>query len=125
MHFFEFTVSTMSNDRKVLELLRDFRERGLQNLMSNPPCEEASPAPKQPMQIRSTRKKFKVELHSKWNEERYNPLGKTQEDHEMYPPGPAEWRHVVCLMQNYSGMQSQGHHLLRTQSCDGQTFDRT
>ena len=110
MHFFEFTVSTMSNDREVQELLREFRERGLQNLLSNPPCEEASPARKQPMQIRSNRKKFKVEVHSKWNEERHNPSGNTQED-------PEEWRHVVCLMQNYSGMQTKGHCLLRTQSC--------
>ena len=107
----------MSNDREVQELLREFRERGLQNLMSNPPYKEVSPAPKQSMQIRSTRKKFKAEVLSKWNKERHNSSKKTQEDPEMYPPGPAEWRHVVCLMQNYSGMQSQGHRLLRTQSC--------
>ena len=98
MHFFQFTVSTMSNDCEVQELLREFRERGLQNLMSNPPCEEAFPVPKQPMQIRSTRKKFKAEVCSKWNEERHNSSGKTQEDPEMYPPGPTEWRHAVCLM---------------------------
>ena len=96
----------MSNDREVQELLREFRERGLQNLMSNPPCEEASLAPKQPMQIRSTRKKFKAEVRSKRNEERHKPSGKTLEDPEIYPPGSAEWRHAVCLMQNYSGMQS-------------------
>ena len=107
----------MSNDHEVQELSREFRERGLQNLMSNPSCKEASLAPKKPMQIRSNRKKFKVEVHSKRNEERHKPSGKTSEDPEMYPPGLAKWRHAVCLMKKYIGMQSQEPRLLRTQSC--------
>ena len=36
--FLSFTVQSMSADRKVQELLREFRQRGLQNLMSNPPA---------------------------------------------------------------------------------------
>ena len=59
--------------------------------MSNPPasapCEETPPTLTQPMQTRSTRKKFKVEFHSKWNEERHKPSGKTPEDPVMNPLG--------------------------------------
>ena len=58
--------------------------------MSNPPCEEMFPALKQPMQTRSTRKKFKVEICSKRNEERHKPSGKTPEDPEMNPAGSVE-----------------------------------
>ena len=98
----------MSTDREVQELLREFRERGLQNLMSTPPAsaprEETSLALNQPMQTRSTRKKFKAEVRSKRNKERHKPSGKTSKDPEMYPPGSVEWRHVVCLMQKYIGM---------------------
>ena len=81
----------MSADREVQELLREFRQRGLQNLMSNPPAsaphEEIPPVPSQPMQTRSTRKKFKVEFRSKRNKERHKPSGKTPEDPVMNPPG--------------------------------------
>ena len=79
----------MSADREVQELLREFRQRGLQNLMSNPPASapyEVTPlALNQPMQTRSTRKKFKVEVRSKRNEERQKP-----KDPAMHPPGSAE-----------------------------------
>ena len=114
------TIDSMLADREVQELLREFEQRGLQNLMSTPPasapCEETPPALTQPMQTRSTRKKFKPEVRSKRNEDRHKPSGKTLEDPEMYPPGSVEWRHVVCLMQKYIGMQSQEPRLLRTQS---------
>ena len=84
----------MSVDHEVQELLREFRQRGLQNLMSNPPasapCEETLPAPNHLMQTRSTRNKFKAEVHSKQNEERHKPSGKTPEDPEMNPLGSAE-----------------------------------
>ena len=84
----------MSADREVQELLSEFRERGLQNLMSNLPAsaphEETPPAPNQPMQTRSTRKKFKAEFRSKWNEERHKPSRKTLEDPEMNPAGSTE-----------------------------------
>ena len=47
--FLSFTVQSMSADREVQELLREFEQRGLQNLMSNPPasapCEDTSPVP--------------------------------------------------------------------------------
>ena len=36
--FLSFTIESMSADREVQELLREFRERGLQNLMRNPPA---------------------------------------------------------------------------------------
>ena len=52
--FLSFTVESMSADREVQELLSEFRERGLQNLMSNPPTyapsEETPIALSQPMQ---------------------------------------------------------------------------
>ena len=79
----------MSADREVQELLREFRQRGLQNLMSNPPAsapyEETPLVPNQPMQMRSTRKKFKAEVCSKRNEERHKTSGQTPEDLVMNP----------------------------------------
>ena len=83
--FLSLIIKNMSNDHEVQELLREFRERGLQNLMSNLVLHP-------PMQTCSTRNKFKVEVHSKWNEERHNLSAKTPKDLEMYPPGSAEWR---------------------------------
>ena len=64
--------------------------------MSNPhasvPREETPIAPSQPMQTQSTKKKFRVEFHYKWNEERNKPSGKTPEDPviQMNPPGSVE-----------------------------------
>ena len=87
--FLSFTVQSMSFDRKVQELLSEFRERGLQNLMRNPPAstprEETPPAPNQPMQTRSTRKKYKAEVRSKRNEERNKPSGNTPKNPMMNP----------------------------------------
>ena len=48
------------------------------------------PAPVQPMHTQSTRKKFKPEVHSKWNKDRHKQSGKTPEDPEMNPSGSAE-----------------------------------
>ena len=62
--------------------------------MRNPPAfapqEETPLAPIQPMQTRSTRKKFKAEVRSKQNKERHKPSGKTPEDPEMNLSGLAE-----------------------------------
>ena len=84
----------MSADHEVQELLREFRQRDLQNLMNNPPasapCEETPPVPNQPMQTRSTRKKFKPKVHSKQNEDRHQPAGQTLKEPEMNPSGSAE-----------------------------------
>ena len=81
----------MSVDHGVQELLREFRQRGLQNIMRNPPAsapsEETSLALKQPMQTRSTRNKFKAEVRSKHNKERHKPSGQTPQDPMMNPPG--------------------------------------
>ena len=67
---------------------------GLPNHFSHPPAsaprEETPPAPTQPMQTRSTRKKFKPEFFSKRNEERHKPSGKTPEEPEMNPSGSVE-----------------------------------
>ena len=69
--FLSFTIEFMSADRELQELLREFEQRGLQNLMSNSPAsvphKETLPAMNQPMQMRSTKKKFKPEVHSKRN----------------------------------------------------------
>ena len=92
--FLRFTVHSMSADREVQELLREFEQRGLQNLMRNPPAsvprKETPPVPNQPMQTRSTRKKFKPEVHSKQNEDRNEPVGQTSEEPEMNPSGSVE-----------------------------------
>ena len=68
--------------------------RGLQNLMSTPPtsapCEETPPTPNQPIQTRSTRKKFKPEVCSKRNEDKHKQSRKTPEDPKMNPSGSAE-----------------------------------
>ena len=84
----------MSADREVQELLRAFRQRGLQNLMSNPPAsaphEETPLVPNQPMWTQSTRKKFNPEVRSKRNEDIHKPSGQTLEDPEMNPSGSAE-----------------------------------
>ena len=62
--------------------------------MSKPPAsaprEETPPVLNQPMQTRSTRKKFKAEVCSKRNKERHKSSGKTPEDLEMNPFGSAE-----------------------------------
>ena len=75
------TIESMSADCELQELLRELEQRGLQNLMSNPPTsaphEETPPALIQPMQTRSSRKKFKPEVRSKRNEDRHKPSGKT------------------------------------------------
>ena len=84
----------MSADCKLQELLREFEQMGLYNLMRNPlpsaPREETPPAPTQPMQTRSTRKKFKPKVHSKRNEDRHGPSGKTPKDPKMNPSGSVE-----------------------------------
>ena len=47
------TIESMSADRELQELLREFEQMGLQNLMRNPsssaPRKETPPAPPQPM----------------------------------------------------------------------------
>ena len=70
LHFFlSLTIESMSADCELQELLREFEQTGLRNLMSNPPAsasrEETPPAPTQPMQTQSTRNKFKPEVRSK------------------------------------------------------------
>ena len=91
---FSFTIESMSGDHELQELLREFEQMGLYNLMRNPlasaPREETPPAPPQPMQTRSTMKKFKPEVRSKWNKDRHKQSGKTPEDPEMNPSGSAE-----------------------------------
>ena len=67
--FLSFTIEPMTVDRELHELVREFEQGGLQSLFSHPPTpaprEEIPPTPTQPMQTRSTRKKFKPEVHSK------------------------------------------------------------
>ena len=51
--FLSLTIESMSADREVQELLREFEQKGLQNLMRNPPAsvphEETPPTPNHPM----------------------------------------------------------------------------
>ena len=69
--FLSFTIASMSADSELQNLVREFEQEGLLYLFSHPPAsvtrEETPLAPTQPMQTRSTRKKFKPEVHSKWN----------------------------------------------------------
>ena len=92
--FLSFTIASMSADREFQELLREFEQKGLPNLFNQPPTssprEETPPAPTQPMQTRSTRKKFKPEVRSKHNEDGHKQSRKTPEEPEMYPSGSAE-----------------------------------
>ena len=52
--FLSFIVQSMSANSEVQELLSEFKQRGMQKLMRNPPasapCEETPPVPNQPMQ---------------------------------------------------------------------------
>ena len=77
--FLSLKIESMSADREVQELLREFEQRGLQNLKSTPPAsaphQETPPVPNQPMQTRSTKNKFKAEIRSQRNEERYKNTG--------------------------------------------------
>ena len=88
------TITSMSVDREFQELLREFEQTSLPNLFSHPPTsaphEETPPAPPQPMQTQSTRKKFKPEVRSKQNEDRHKQSGQTSEDPKMNPSSSAE-----------------------------------
>ena len=92
--FLSLTIASMSADREFQELLREFEQTGLPNLFNQPrssaPREETPPVLTQPMQTRSARKKFKLEVCSKDNEDRHKQSGKTPEDPEMPPSGSAE-----------------------------------
>ena len=92
--FLSFTIASMSADHEFRELLREFEQTGLLNLFNQPPasapCEETPLAPTQPMQTRSARKKFKLEVDSKHNKDRHKQSGKMPEDPEMHPSGSAE-----------------------------------
>ena len=92
--FLSFTIASMSTDSELQKLVREFEQEGLPHLFSDPlgsaPHEETPPASTQPMQTCSTRKKFKPEVHSKWNEDKHKQSGKTPEDPEMNPSSSAE-----------------------------------
>ena len=99
------SISTMLNDREVQKLLRVVRERGLLNLLSNPPGQPCS-----------TKAQRKAEVCSKGSEERQkcslcrtkNSTGlqkKTLKHPKMYPPSLTEpWRlFVLCTLTHNSG----------------------
>ena len=99
------SVTTMSNDREVQKLLRVVRERGLLNLLSNPPGQPCS-----------TKAQRKAEVRSKGSEERQkcalcrtkNNTGlhrKTLKHPKMYPPGLTEPQQlfVLCTLTHNSG----------------------
>ena len=99
------SVTTMSNDREVQNLLRVVRERGLLNLLSNPPGKPCS-----------TKAQRKAKVHSKGSEERKkcalcrtkNSTGlhrKTLKHPKMYPPGLVElrWLFFLCTLTHNSG----------------------
>ena len=92
--FLSFTIAPMSADSEIQKLVREFEQEGLPHLFSHPPTsathKETPLAPTQPMQTRSTRKKFKPEVRSNWNEDRYQLSGKTPEDPKMNPSSSAE-----------------------------------
>ena len=93
-NFLSFTIASMSADSELEKLVREFEQEGLPHLFNHPPVsvtrEEIPLAPTQPMQTRSTRKKFKPEVRSKRNKDRHQQSGKTLEDPSMNPSGSAE-----------------------------------
>ena len=93
-NFLSFTIASMSADSELQKLVREFEQEGLAHLFSHPPAsaprEETPPLSTQPMQTRSTRKKFKPEVRSKRNEDRHRKSGKTPKDPEMNPFGSVE-----------------------------------
>ena len=92
-NFLSFTIASMSADSELQKLVREFEQEGLPHLFIHPPAsaphEETPPVPTQPIQTRSTRKKFKLEVRSKRNEDRHRQSGKTPEDSEMNPSSSA------------------------------------
>ena len=88
------TSEPMTDERELQDLVREFEQRGLQSCSDPPhtpvPREEAHPAPLRPMQTRSARKKFKLEVHSKRNEYRHRKSRKTSGTHQMDPPSSAQ-----------------------------------
>ena len=93
-NFLSFTIASMSVYSELQKLVREFEQEGLPHLFIHPPMsathEETPLAPTQPMQTRSTRKKFKPEVRSKRNEDRHQQSGKTPKDPEMNPFGSAK-----------------------------------
>ena len=73
--FRSFTIEPMSADQELQDLLREFGQTGLQNIVHPPSApaarEETLPAPPLPMQTQSARKQFKPEVRSKKNEDQH------------------------------------------------------
>ena len=93
-NFLSFTIASMSANSELQKLVREFEHEGMPHLFSHPPTstthEETPLTPTQPMQTRSTRKKFKPEVCSKRNEDRHQQSRKTPEDPKMNLSGSAE-----------------------------------
>ena len=79
--FRSFPIEPMSVDQELQNLVREFEQTGLQNIVHPPPApaprEETLLAPIPPMQTRSARKQFKLEVRSKPNEDRHKQSGQT------------------------------------------------
>jgi len=88
------TSEPMTDERELQDLVREFKQRGLQSHSDPPhtpvPHEEAHPAPPRPMQTRSARKKFKPEVRSKRNKDRHRKSGQTSRTHQMDPPSSVQ-----------------------------------
>ena len=84
----------MSIDQELQDLLNEFEQTGLKNIVHPPPApaahEATLPGPIPPMQTRSARKNFKPEVHSKRNEDRHKRSGQTSQDSGMDPLGSVE-----------------------------------
>ena len=99
------SVTTMLNDCEVHNLLRVFRERGLLNLLSNPPGKPCSTKPRRKAEVRSkgSEERQKCTLsHTKNSTVLHR---KTLKHPKMYPPGLIEPRQmfVLCTLAHNSG----------------------
>ena len=95
----------MSNDCEVLELLREFRERGLQNLLSNPHVQPCSIKAQRKVEVRSKRKKERQKCALSRTKKSTGLHRKPLKHPKMYPPGLAEPRQlfVLCTLTHNSG----------------------
>ena len=95
----------MLNDREVHELLQEFRERGLQNLLSNPPVQPCSTKAQRKVEVRSKRKEERQKYALSRMKKSTGLHRKNMKHPKMYPPGLAELRRlfVLCTLTHNSG----------------------
>jgi len=84
----------MATNREIDDLVREFEQEGLITCSTRPPatahCEAIPPEPPRPMQTRSARKRSRVEVRTKRNQDRPQQTGQTLAAQPMEPSGSAQ-----------------------------------